>query len=294
MIYDLLWSDPLSLISYVLLLFSILSLWVKNEIKVWGLMATSSLACGVLSGRISLIGIVSIVVLGLLYYAVNHAKLKISVRAVAGVFAVILSVLLATHLVPGFNNWKIVDSVSLSEKSQPYSMYLNMDKTMIGLIILGLGFPLIKSLKEWGSVFLSTLPVFLIGVIILAGISFILGYTRWDFKFPDLFFVWALKNLFFTCVTEEAFFRGFLQRILSEKLRNYKYGDISSLITASVLFGVAHFAGGPQYILLATVAGVVYGYAYQRTQRIEAGILCHFGVNSLHFIFSTYPALVQR
>lgn len=293
MMYDLLWSKPFSLISYGLLLISILSLWVKNDIKVWGVIATFSLVCGILSDRITFIGIVSIIILGLLYYIVNISESKTSVRATIGILAVVLSVLLATHLIPGFNNWKILNNISLTEKSLPYSMYLNLDKTMIGLIILGLGFPLVNSLKEWVSVFRSTLPIFLVGLIILVCISFIFDYTRWDFKFPSLFFVWALKNLFFTCVSEEAFFRGFLQRSLSEKLRDYSYGNISSLITVSILFGLAHFAGGFKYVILATVAGIVYGYAYQKTRRIEAGILCHFGVNTFHFVFLTYPALAK-
>lgn len=293
MIYDLLWSNPLSLISYLLLLISILSLWIKQDIKVWGVITTFSLVCGVISDRIAVTGIFSIVILGLLYYTVNRIDLKLPFRATAGVLVIILSVFLAAHLIPGFNNWKILNNVSLSEISQPYSMYLNMDKTLVGLIILGLGFPLVKSLKEWVFVLRSTLPIFLMGLIILVCISSIFNYTHWDFKFPDLFFVWALKNLFFTCVSEEAFFRGFLQKNLSKKLREYKYGNILSLISVSILFGLAHFAGGFKYMILAAMAGIVYGYAYQKTQRIEAGILCHFGANTFHFIFLTYPALAN-
>ena len=82
-------------------------------------------------------------------------------------------------------------------------------------------------------------------------------------------------------------------RNLSKKLRRYPYGNILSLISVSCLFGFAHFAGGFKYIVLAAMAGIVYGYAYQKTQRIEASILCHFGVNIFHFIFLTYPALVS-
>ena len=209
------------------------------------------------------------------------------------VLAIILSVLLAAHIIPGFNNWKILDNVSLSEISQPYSMYLNMDKTFVGLIILGLGFPLVKNLKEWVFVLRSALPIFLMGLIVLACISPTFNYIRWDLKFPNLVFVWALNNLFFTCVSEEAFFIGFLQRNLSKRLRGYKYGNILSLISVSFLFGFAHFAGVFKYVVLAAVAGIVYGYAYQKTQRIEASILCHFGVNIIHFIFFTYPALAN-
>ena len=293
MIYDLLWSDPLSLISYFLLLISILSLWIKQDIKIWGTITAASLVCGVVSDRIGIIGIISIVILCLLYHTVNHINLILFIRVTSGVLAIILSVMLAAHLIPGFNNWKVVDSVSLTETSLPYSMYLNMDKTLVGLAILGLGFPLIKSLKEWGSVLRSTLPIFLVGLIVLASASQAFGYTHWDFKFPDLFFVWALINLIFTCVSEEAFFRGFLQKNLFKILQKYKHGNILSLIIVSILFGLSHFAGGFKYVILSTIAGIVYGYAYQKTQRIEANILCHFGVNTFHFIFLTYPAFAN-
>ena len=293
MIYDLLLSNPLSSISYLLLLISILSLWFKQEIKIWGTITAASLVCGVISNRIDIIGIISIVILCLLYHAINSINFILLVRTISGALAVILSVMLAAHLIPGFNNWKVVDSVSLTETSLPYSMYLNMDKTLVGLAILSLGFPLVKSLKEWAFVLRSTLPIFLVGLIVLSSVSQIFSYTQWDVKFPDLFFVWALKNLLFTCVSEEAFFRGFLQRNLFKILREYKYGNILSLITVSILFGLAHFAGGFKYVILSTIAGIVYGYAYQKTQRIEASILCHFGVNTFHFIFLTYPALAN-
>jgi len=39
------------------------------------------------------------------------------------------------------------------------------------------------------------------------------------------------------------------------------------------------------------VAGIGYGWAYRRTGRIEASILTHFSLNSLHFLLFTYPAL---
>ena len=293
MTYDLLWSNPLSSISYSLLLVSILSLWIKQDIKIWGTITTASLVCGVISNRIDIIGLISIVILCLLYHTVNRINLILLIRVTSGVLAIILSVMLASHLIPGFNNWKVVDSVSLTETSLPYSMYLNMDKTLVGLAILSLGFPLVKSLKEWAFVLRSTLPIFLVGLIALASVSQTFGYTHWDFKFPNLFFVWALINLIFTCVSEEAFFRGFLQRNLFKMLQKYKYGNILSLITVSILFGLAHFAGGFKYVILSTIASIIYGYAYQKTQRIEASILCHFGVNTFHFIFLTYPALAN-
>jgi membrane protease YdiL (CAAX protease family) len=100
-----------------------------------------------------------------------------------------------------------------------------------------------------------------------------------------------LVNLFFTCVAEEALFRGFLQNQLTQLLSQWTYGSTISLILTSILFGLVHFPGGWSYVFLATVAGLFYGYAYFKAQKIEASIWVHFLVNAIHFLAFTYPAL---
>jgi len=66
-----------------------------------------------------------------------------------------------------------------------------------------------------------------------------------------------------------------------------------ALAIASVLFGLSHFWGGWSYVALATVAGLGYGWIYQRTQRIAASILAHFALNTTYFFLFTYPALTS-
>lgn len=63
------------------------------------------------------------------------------------------------------------------------------------------------------------------------------------------------------------------------------------VILVGVLFGLAHVGGGYTYAMLATVAGIGYGYAYYRSGRIETAILTHFLLNAVHAVFFTYPAL---
>ncbi|WP_419656688.1 putative CAAX protease family protein [Desulfosarcina variabilis str. Montpellier] len=46
-----------------------------------------------------------------------------------------------------------------------------------------------------------------------------------------------------------------------------------------------------KYVILATAAGWGYGIIFQRTGSIDASIMTHFGLNTTHFIFFTYPAL---
>ena len=66
--------------------------------------------------------------------------------------------------------------------------------------------------------------------------------------------------------------------------------EIAGLVMAAVVFGLAHYAGGVWSIVLATIAGVGYGWIFWRTNRIEASILTHFLVNTTHILCFTYPA----
>lgn len=90
-------------------------------------------------------------------------------------------------------------------------------------------------------------------------------------------------------MAEEAIFRGLIQR----ELEQFRLGSVIALVVASLLFGLAHWAGGPKYVLLSTVAGFGYALAMRRSGRIEGSILTHFLLNSLHYSFFTYPALVS-
>lgn len=51
-------------------------------------------------------------------------------------------------------------------------------------------------------------------------------------------------NLFFTCVSEEALFRGIIQRHLERSLNRFRNGAWLALGAAAVCFGLAHFGGG--------------------------------------------------
>jgi membrane protease YdiL (CAAX protease family) len=98
-------------------------------------------------------------------------------------------------------------------------------------------------------------------------------------------------NLFFVCLSEEAFFRGFIQRELSAALRGTRFGAAIAVAVSAGLFGLAHFGGGMSYVVLATAAGLGYAIVYQRTRSIEMSMLAHFALNTVHFLLFTYPAL---
>ncbi len=290
MIYDVLVSNPFSTASSLLILFSIVSLWIKQDVRIWGILAVVAIGLAVFSNRMGVVGILAVLTLGLVYLLFENSE-SFFIRMIACGLIIVLSVSLAIHIVPGFNNWKMFESVTLGKTGKAFDMFFNQDKAFVGLIILGFGFPLVKKKEEWFSVFRTTIQVLMIALLVISPLSYLFGYTTWDVKFTELFFIWGIGNLLVTCVGEEAFFRAFLQRNLSARLQRYTYGNVISIAVISVLFGVAHFAGGIQYIVLATLAGIAYGVSYHITQKIEAAILCHFGVNAFRFIFLSFPSL---
>ena len=288
------------LLTYGLLTFALAVLWLPaKEIKaiplrLWQLLCLAALACGLLFGYIQPIGLLPITVLALSCYCTGFARYPKSVRIIAGTVMLLLSVALSQHLVPGFANPKIIDSMILSKGGSPYSRYLNFDKILVGLFILGFTFNnLLATPQAWRLMCKRAAPVSAGTIFVLLLLSFALGYVRFDPKYSALIWFWAWTNLFFTCIAEDAVYRGVVQRYLIAALPEYRYREAAGLLLAAVLFGLTHYPGGAKYILLSTAAGLGYGWTYLRTGQIEASILTHFSLNCLHFLLFTYPALAS-
>ncbi|NIQ00499.1 MAG: CPBP family intramembrane metalloprotease, partial [Nitrospinaceae bacterium] len=208
-----------------------------------------------------------------------------------GLGILLMAGLLSLHRLPGFDNWRVIKNLQLSPDSLPYSLYFNFDKTLIGLFILAFGQTLIRSRQDWRRMFQAWIPAFALGAVSILLASYALGYIRFDPKFPEMFWIWLPKMLLFTCLAEEALFRGFIQKELAVLWTPHRWGRAAALVIASVLFGLSHFAGGWKYILLATLAGLFYGGVYMKTDRIESSVLFHFSLNTLHLLLFSYPSL---
>jgi uncharacterized protein len=90
-------------------------------------------------------------------------------------------------------------------------------------------------------------------------------------------------------IPEEVFFRGILQNLLEKTIRRGPPGRYGLLI-ASAIFGASHFHHPPvpnwRYCIMATLAGIFYGLAFQRRRRTSASALTHALVDTLwHFWF---------
>jgi membrane protease YdiL (CAAX protease family) len=202
--------------------------------------------------------------------------------------------LAGVHLLPGFQNLRILNNVYISSNGIPFSLYLNFDKTVVGLFILGILHQRLTTITEWRNMMKAMVPSALLVIVIVAIVSFAFKFVWFDPKLSKALPIWAMTNLLFVCVAEEGFFRGFIQKYACLTLRRIRYGNAVAIILSAVLFGLSHFMGGPRYVVLATIAGMGYGWIYWRSLRIEAAILTHFSLNLVHFLLFTYPALANN
>ena len=91
-------------------------------------------------------------------------------------------------------------------------------------------------------------------------------------------------------MTEEFFFRGYLQGGLKRACMSWRYGPYVALIIISLPFGLSHTAGGTVLAVFATCAGIGYGLVWH-LGGLEPALLTHFALYLVHFLFLTYPAL---
>jgi membrane protease YdiL (CAAX protease family) len=287
---------PLTAVTYAALFLSVIGLWVGRY--VWmGLMAVAVVA-GYASGVLQGLAIVSIAAFAGVCIGYDRARalpapgwkrrLAIGLSALG---VLVLGLLLGMHVLPGFHNFLVLDNVVLSSGAVPYTLYLNFDKTLVGVFILGFCHqPLLGRAKQWAEAIRRAAPIVPIHIALVAVGAAAIGYLTWQPKWVASFAVWAPVNLFFVCLSEEAVFRGFIQRELSAALRGSAGGTAIAIVVSSGLFGLAHFGGGVSYIVLATAAGLGYAIVYQRTRSIEIAMLAHFALNTAHFLLFTYPA----
>jgi CAAX protease family protein len=90
-------------------------------------------------------------------------------------------------------------------------------------------------------------------------------------------------------IPEELMFRGILQNLLEKTIERGPRGRYA-LVVASVIFGASHFHHPPvpnwRYCIMATLAGLFYGTAYQMRRRLSSSALTHALVDTLwHFWF---------
>ncbi|MFJ1298711.1 CPBP family intramembrane glutamic endopeptidase [Pseudomonadota bacterium AL_CKDN230030165-1A_HGKHYDSX7] len=197
---------------------------------------------------------------------------------------VLTAIGLALHLLPGFHNTRVIDAVRLDPQAVPFTLYLNFDKPLIAAWIMVVLAPPCLG-KSAGATMRAALAAAALACALCLGLAWLLDYTHWAPHWPPEGAIWLLNNAVLVTLAEEAFFRGYVQQRLTRK-----FGAAAACIIAALLFGLAHWAGGPAMITLATMAGLCYGWAY-RQGGLAAAVLAHLALNTAHFGLFVYPAL---
>lgn len=208
-------------------------------------------------------------------------------RAFGRALFILLALGIGFGLLPGFSPVTLSAAESLKPGARPYSLQFGLGKPLVAVALLLWLVPVARS--GWDTVLRRAAPLVAATPILVSLLAWGAGFIRPAPGLPPLTLTlgWIAVNLLLVCTVEEGFFRGLVQEGLGRRL-----APPLAIGLAALLFGLAHFAGGALYVLLAAAAGLGYGLAYHRAgQRIEAAILAHFAVNFSHFALFTYPGV---
>lgn len=271
---------------FALLLAAVLGLWVHRAAWIGALVA--AIVAAYLTGSLHGLAALWIALAAALAWGYARARSR-AARVALGVVFGLYALAMGLALLPGFDRVVLVRHVVLSPGAAPYDIAVGFPKVVTGIFILGLINPALLSRHGLGAALRSAVPVFAAtALVVMAGV-YAMGYTAFAPKWTALFLLWAPINLFFTCLSEEAFFRGFVQHELARVGSNHGLAAGIALVVGAATFGLAHAGGGASFVIAAALAGLGYGWAFHRTRRIEAAMAVHFGVNAVHFLLFVYP-----
>lgn len=285
--------DALTILPFALLLVAVLGLWVHRVVWVGAL--TAAMAAGYYTGALQGLAAFWVLVAATLAWTYAWARARPpsavsrALQIAAGLVFFVYALAMALPLLPGFVRVELVAPQALSAGAELYGISVGFPKVAVGILILGIINPVL-SRQGLGGVLAKALPVWAITTALVTLFALAMGYTAFAPKWTTLFLLWAPINLLFTCLAEEAFFRGYIQHELARASRA-RYMPVIALVLAALLFGLLHYKGGSTYIVAGVIAGLGYGWAFLRTQRIEAAMAVHFGVNAIHFLLFVYPRI---
>ena len=144
----------------------------------------------------------------------------------------------------------------------------------------GIGYTFRLGRRELGAAGLAFVAFAAVAIPLGLGIGFIrygpkpFDAVQWAARAVAIYFLIALP--------EELLFRGLLQNLL-ERRRPAGWPAASPLLSAAVIFGLAHLDNRPapnvRYAFLATLAGIAYGWVWARTRKVTASALTHATVD---------------
>jgi uncharacterized protein len=143
----------------------------------------------------------------------------------------------------------------------------------------GIGFDLRLRGRDWRV----GLREFAFCAPIAIGLGFAIGFLHWHGRVPhawELPFAWIFTFVG-VALPEEVFFRGWMQNLLERRM-----GRVAALVITACIFGLSHFNKRTatfnwRYVLLAAIAGIFYGRAWQADRRVGASAITHATVDTV-------------
>ena len=116
-----------------------LSLWSRWIIPLSGFWYIPAIVSAVIATTASLISNTaltsSVIVIALTILVEKNAIAHSAMNKFFKILLVLLCVVLALHIVPGYHNINIVHNTVIKNNSVPYSFWLNYDKALAGLVL---------------------------------------------------------------------------------------------------------------------------------------------------------------
>src|SRR5688572_13189300 len=216
------------IVACCVLLAAVVSVWLKPRTITWAVLGLAVIAgyfAQILNG--SAVLWFALLALALWRYRDSEAGW---IRLASFGASVVLTLMLGMHLLPGFDNPLLVRDAVLSPDAAPYTLYFNFDKTIAGILLLCVGVSALPQSKQSpGSALRIAAPLLAANVLLVMLLSLALGYVSWHPHWTSFFWLWAVANLFLTCFSEEAFFRGFIQREVAMRMTGGTHASVVSI-----------------------------------------------------------------
>ena len=265
---------------------SVLFAWINHK-HAWFVAYALCLAISLYSGWLEPIALLALLVFACAVW-VSTLRTHHYLTPFLKTFVIVTTLVAAARLAPGFADFNLLENVQLSEDKGWGSLRFSAEKVSIGIFFLiAYRQYLCKTASDFTQALSSSLVPILLGCLIVYAMALAIGYATIDITITPLVLVWLFRNLFFTVIAEEAFFRLFIQQGLQDSIKSVN-APIYAVIITALFFGLVHAYGGWQYWLLATMAGLLYGYVYMKTGRVESSIVAHSALNTGHFVFLSY------
>ncbi|MBM4055537.1 MAG: CPBP family intramembrane metalloprotease [Planctomycetes bacterium] len=127
-------------------------------------------------------------------------------------------------------------------------------------------------------------------IIVGLPIGYGIGFLRFNPTLPGFMHIAVriIGGYLLVALLEEFFYRGIIQNLLSQRFGR----EWPALLLASFIFGLAHLNNTTKYfsvpnwpyVLMATVAGICYGWIWIKTKKVTVSAITHMLVNLIWYV----------